>query len=59
MNLLFYLIKKYLASGWCTIIAFVVCSGTICHSSVKVTPILSGFNNSNMYLLSSRFGHAG
>jgi hypothetical protein len=33
---------KYLACGWCAIIAEVLCSGTISMVSVKVTPIASG-----------------
>ena len=39
---LFFHTAKYLAWGWCTIIAEVLCSGTISMVSVRVTPIVSG-----------------
>ncbi len=50
---------KYFASGWGTMIAEVLCSGSSWNSSVRFTPILSSVSSSSSFTWSSRSGHAG
>src|SRR5215207_1083163 len=50
---------KYFASGWGTMIADVLCSGTRWYSSVSVTPMRSMSSSSATLVWSSRSGHAG
>ena len=50
---------KYFASGWGTMIAEVLCSGSSWNSSVSFTPIRSSSSSSSSFAWSSRSGHAG
>ncbi len=50
---------KYLASGWCRMMADVDCSGSSWNSSESSTPIRSGSKSAKSLAWSSRFGHAG
>jgi hypothetical protein len=50
---------KYFASGWCTMIADVDCSGCSWNSSLRLTPIRSGRSSSTSPVWYSTSGHAG
>ena len=50
---------KYLASGWGTMIAEVLCSGSSWNSSVSFTPMRCSSSRSSSLAWSSRSGHAG
>ena len=50
---------KYLASGWGTMIAEVLCSGSSWNSSVSFTPMRCSSSSSSSFAWSSRSGHAG
>ena len=50
---------KYLASGWGTMIAEVLCSGSSWNSSVSFTPMRWSSSRSSSFAWSSRSGHAG
>lgn len=51
--------EKYLARGFSTTIALVLCSGCSCHSSLIETPIRSAPSRRSSGTWSSSFGHAG
>ena len=51
-------VLKYFASGWCTTIASVDCSGCSWNSSDSSTPIRSGRSSCTIFARSSRFGQA-
>ena len=52
-------VLKYLASGWCVMMASVDCSGASWNSSDSVTPIRPGSSSRITLALSSRSGQAG
>lgn len=52
-------VLKYFACGWCTMIALVDCSGSICQFSVSVHPMRSGWISLKSFAWSAMSGHAG
>ena len=51
---------KYLACGWCTTTALVLCSGSRWNCSVRRTPMFSsGLSRWKIFVWSSKFGQAG